>query len=97
MAVFFWVSRSHWNLGLRGWYDSNALSAEGVGFEPTGPCGRPHFKCGGINHYPTPPILFYAFVDLERIELSPNRCHRFILPLNYRPSDNNSPMIFSSL
>jgi hypothetical protein len=29
--------------------------AEGVGFEPTIPFGMAHFKCAGINLYPTPP------------------------------------------
>ena len=26
------------------------MLAEAVGFEPTKPCGLPHFKCGAINH-----------------------------------------------
>ena len=30
-------------------------------------------------------IIVARSVDLERIELSPPRCHRGILPLNYRP------------
>ena len=29
--------------------------AEGVGFEPTVPCGTPVFKTGGFNRSPTPP------------------------------------------
>ena len=29
--------------------------AEGVGFEPTGPCGPPVFKTGAIDHSTTPP------------------------------------------
>ena len=40
---------------------------------------------------------FYTFVDLRRIGLLPARCHRAVLPLNYRPPDNNSPTIFNSL
>ena len=31
--------------------------AEGVGFEPTGPCGPPVFKTGAIDHSTTPPVL----------------------------------------
>ena len=30
--------------------------AEGVGFEPTDPCGSPVFKTGAINHSTIPPI-----------------------------------------
>ncbi len=30
--------------------------AEGVGFEPTGPCGPPVFKTGAIDHSATPPF-----------------------------------------
>src|SRR3989338_84854 len=34
------------------------------------------------------------FLDLGRIELPPRRCHRRILPLNYRPTaDTHSPVI----
>ena len=29
--------------------------AEGVGFEPTEPCGSPVFKTGAIDHSATPP------------------------------------------
>jgi hypothetical protein len=32
--------------------------AEGVGFEPTVPCGTPVFKTGGFNRSPTPPVMF---------------------------------------
>ncbi len=31
--------------------------AEGVGFEPTVPCGTPLFKSGTIDHSDTPPDL----------------------------------------
>ena len=34
--------------------------AERVGFEPTVPFGTPHFKCGGINRYPTSPLITRA-------------------------------------
>src|ERR1700733_12490481 len=34
---------------------ADEVDAEAEGFEPSIPCGMPHFKCGGINHYPTPP------------------------------------------
>ena len=27
-------------------------------FELTVPCGTAHFKCAGINHYPTPPVYY---------------------------------------
>ena len=37
--------------------------AEEVRFELTVPCGTAHFKCAGINHYPTPPD--YLFTELE--------------------------------
>ena len=30
--------------------------AEGVGFEPTDPCGSPVFKTGAIDHSAIPPI-----------------------------------------
>jgi len=30
--------------------------AEGVGFEPTEPCGSPVFKTGAIDHSTTPPL-----------------------------------------
>jgi hypothetical protein len=30
-------------------------AAEGVGFEPTEPCGSPVFKTGAIDHSATPP------------------------------------------
>jgi hypothetical protein len=30
--------------------------AEGVGFEPTEPCGSPVFKTGAIDHSTTPPV-----------------------------------------
>ena len=31
--------------------------AEGVGFEPTMPCGMPVFKTGAIDHSTTPPAV----------------------------------------
>ena len=31
--------------------------AEGVGFEPTEPCGSPVFKTGAIDHSTTPPFF----------------------------------------
>jgi hypothetical protein len=31
--------------------------AEGVGFEPTEPCGSPVFKTGAIDHSTTPPVM----------------------------------------
>jgi hypothetical protein len=31
------------------------FGTEGVGFEPTDPCGSPVFKTGAINHSTTPP------------------------------------------
>ena len=34
----------------------NQRMAEGVGFEPTGPCGPPVFKTGAIDHSTTPPL-----------------------------------------
>ena len=29
--------------------------AERVGFEPTKSCPLPHFECGALDHYATPP------------------------------------------
>jgi hypothetical protein len=34
--------------------------AEGVGFEPTDPCGSPVFKTGAINHSTIPPLCLEA-------------------------------------
>jgi hypothetical protein len=34
--------------------------AEGVGFEPTEPCGSPVFKTGAIDHSTTPPVTCVA-------------------------------------
>lgn len=34
--------------------------AEGVGFEPTEPCGSPVFKTGAIDHSTTPPVHWFA-------------------------------------
>ena len=31
--------------------------AEGVGFEPTDPCGSPVFKTGALNRSAIPPVL----------------------------------------
>ena len=36
-------------------YSLRDFMAEGVGFEPTGPCGPPVFKTGAIDHSATPP------------------------------------------
>jgi hypothetical protein len=33
--------------------------AEGVGFEPTDPCGSPVFKTGALNRSAIPPILYW--------------------------------------
>ena len=40
------------------------VPAEGVGFEPTRPCDLAHFKCAGMNHYPTPPAsIAYSTIE----------------------------------
>jgi hypothetical protein len=33
--------------------------AEGVGFEPTDPCGSPVFKTGAIDHSAIPPTYLF--------------------------------------
>ncbi len=42
------------DLGLV-WISVDPVETEGVGFEPTDPCGSPVFKTGAINHSTTPP------------------------------------------
>jgi hypothetical protein len=37
--------------------------AEGVGFEPTDPCGSPVFKTGAINRSTIPPILYWIWLS----------------------------------
>jgi hypothetical protein len=37
--------------------------AEGVGFEPTDPCGSPVFKTGALNHSAIPP----SFTGLDSL------------------------------
>ena len=36
--------------------------AEGVGFEPTDPCGSPVFKTGALNRSAIPPIGFRCLI-----------------------------------
>ena len=52
-------------------------------FELTIPCGMPHFKCGGINHYPTPPCTINVLFDLRSRK-------RTILPMHIQNKIQNA-------
>ena len=41
--------------------------AEGVGFEPTLPFGKPVFKTGAFDHSAIPPLLIYCTVSERRM------------------------------
>src|ERR1700738_250611 len=70
--------------------------AEGVGFEPTDPCGSPVVKTGALNHSAIPPscLLLATYVgnSTPRIgldsDLVASRCQ---IPENMRTKANGTP------
>ena len=49
--------------------------AEGVGFEPTDPCGSPVFKTGALNRSAIPPLT--AHYVIEEAGVNGKRCALF--------------------
>src|SRR5260370_35252744 len=72
--------------------------AEGVGFEPTDPCGSPVFKTGALNHSAIPPscslLATYVANSSPRIRLDSdlvaNCCQ---IPGNMRTKANGTPRV----
>lgn len=79
---------------LREWRATRQM-AEGVGFEPTDPCGSPVFKTGAIDRSTTPPVIFASRVPAPKASRTtdPDRRRTGLFSQSRRPpTGSHSPL-----